>query len=68
MKKIILYHVVGFFLGALGIAVYFFLKVSAGGVALGVVGPVIAVVYIIGFGVFCIASLLFFLFIHDFRK
>lgn len=68
MRKIILYHLGAFLLGAVGIALYFFVKVSAGGAALGVVGPVIAVVYVVGFGVLCTASLIFFIVLHHFRK
>lgn len=68
MKKIVLYHLGAFLLGAVGIALYFFVKVSAGGVALGIVGPVIAVVYVVGFGVLCVVSLIFFSVLHHFRK
>ncbi len=57
VKKIITYHVLAFVLGALGIALYFFFKVSSGGVALAVVGSVIAVVYVVGWGVLCTFSL-----------
>ncbi|MDO8571397.1 MAG: hypothetical protein Q7R79_01845 [bacterium] len=59
MKKIFLYHLAAFFVGALVIAAYFFQKISsldgADGFAAIVLVP-IAVVYVAAFGVFCIIS------------
>jgi len=57
--KILLYHLGVFLAGALGIAAYFFWKISALDKTAGLAGVVllpIAVVYIFAFGIFCAIS------------
>lgn len=71
MKKIFIYHLVVFLVGAVGIAGYFVLKTSAlsGAESLAVIALLpIVVVYIIGFGILCIISCLLGLVTRYFSK
>jgi len=53
--KIFIYHFIVFILGSVGLALYAFanLKSSVGG---AIAMPVIAFVYIVGFGILCLIS------------
>jgi hypothetical protein len=71
-SRILRYHPFGFLLGAVGIALYLLYKISplsgGSGAAMTIVGPVIGVVYIVGFGILCGISLVVFLLIDYFHK
>jgi len=72
-KKIILYHLLAFVLGSAGIVVYFLFKMSAlsgqAGLAVAIVGPAIALIEIVAFGILTLISMLVFLVIsYFFRK
>ena len=70
MKKrsIFLYHLAGFILGSIGIAVYLFYHLSSAGVGGIIAMPAIALVYVVAFGILCIISLLVFLLIAYIRN
>jgi len=69
--KILTYHFVVFVLGSIGLSAYVFKHLasqkSVAGVGGAVVAPVIAFVYIVGFGILCLISLGIFLIIAHFR-
>ncbi len=71
-SRILRYHLFVFLLGTLGIVLYLLYKISplsgVSGAAMTIVGPVIGVVYIVGFGFLCGISLCLFLLIDHFRK
>ena len=71
MKKIFLYHLIAFLVGAVGIAGYFVLKTSSltGAEEFAVVALLpVAVVYIIGFGILCTISCLLGLMVRYFTR
>ena len=71
MKKIFIYHLIAFLVGAVGIAGYFAVKISAlnGAEGLAIIALLpVAVAYIIGFGILCAISCLIGFCIRYFTK
>ena len=69
--KIVLSHFLAFLVGACGIAVYFFLKISALKEAAGLASIALvpaAAVYIIAFGIVCAVSCAIFILFTHVRK
>jgi F0F1-type ATP synthase assembly protein I len=60
-RTILIGHLVVFVVGAIALVVYFATRMGAlsgvGGAGATVALPVVAVVYVIGFGIFCLVSL-----------
>lgn len=68
-RKILLYHFDVFVLGSIGIVAYVFQRLTSPASVGGVVAmPVIAFVYVIGFGILCAISLSLWLFIGYLRR
>ena len=67
----VLYHFLALIAGSAGIAAYFFYKISALPAQAGLVGVAllpVAVVYIAGFGLLCLLSLVISLLVSYMRK
>lgn len=68
-SKIILYHSIFALLGLIGIIGYFFYKINnTSHIGLAVTGTTVAFVYMVGFLIICIISLIISLIISHFLK
>lgn len=71
-RTIFIGHLVAFVVGTISIVVYFAVRMGAlsgaGGAGVVVALPVVAVVYVIAFGILCLTSLGVFLLVRAIRK
>jgi len=66
-SKIFIYHLLVFIAGSIGIVVYVFTRLSKAGLGGAIVLPVVALVYVVGFGILCAISFAIWTLIVHFR-